>query len=96
MGINPREIGNRIKAERQKLNYTQEQFAELLSIGRVHLANIEGGRKMASIDLLVSMCEILSCSLDYLVLGGLNPKTILKNRISNAILLLQSAYDELY
>ncbi len=95
MVINPQQIGKRIKSGRMKLHYTQEQFSELLLIGRVHLANIEAGRKMASLDLFVSICEILDCSLDYIVFGNINSNTILKARISHAISLLQSACDDL-
>ena len=95
MAINPEKIGKRIKGERRRLGYTQDQFSEILSTGRVHLANIEAGRKMASLDLLVSICEILDCSLDYIVFGTTNSNATLKARISHAISILQSAYDDL-
>lgn len=95
MGIYPYEIGSRIKTQRKKLHHTQEEFAEILSIGRVHLANIEAGRKMASLDLLVSISETLNCSLDYLVFGRTVQDNAFKDNLLQAISLLQAACDKL-
>lgn len=95
MNIIPSEIGHRIRSERLRLHYTQEAFSEQLSIGRVHLANIEAGRKMASIDLLVAISETSGCSLDYLVLGRTTPNSALREQLLNAILLLLSAFEKL-
>lgn len=91
MNIIPSEIGHRIRSERLRLHYTQEAFSELLSIGRVHLANIEAGRKMASIDLLVAISETSGCSLDYLVLGKTTHNKDLKEYLLAAISSLKSA-----
>lgn len=95
MIINAKEIAARIKVERNKLGYTQEELSEILSIGRVHLANIELGNKMASLDLLVAMCEAFSCSLDYLVLGSKSSNTATKELLKSAMELLRSAYNAL-
>lgn len=95
MGICPREIGERIKKERIKSHYTQEEFSEILSVGRIHLANIENGRKMASLDLLVDIADTLGCSLDYLILGIKTADGVVKQRLHNAISLLQFVYNKL-
>jgi transcriptional regulator with XRE-family HTH domain len=93
MLINAKEIAARIKVERNKLGYTQEELSEILSIGRVHLANIELGTRMASLDLLVAMCEAFGCSLDYLVLGSKSSNTVTKELLKSAMELLRSAYN---
>lgn len=85
MGISPKEIGSRIKGERLKLQYTQEQFAEMLSIGRVHLANIEAGRSVPSLDLLVEVCEITAVTLDNLVMGKCSSDLTPREKLQLAI-----------
>ena len=85
MLINAKEIATRIKVERNKLGYTQEELSEILSIGRVHLANIELGTKMASLDLLAAMCKAFDCSLDYLVLGSKSSNMVTKEFLERAI-----------
>lgn len=97
MVIDPKGIGNRIKSERMKLQYTQEQFSEILSIGRVHLSNIESGRSMASLDLIVEISRITNCSLDYLICNTtpkpLSPKEQLRVIISLLQAVMQ-AFDD--
>lgn len=95
MAICPQEIGQRIKTERIKSHYTQEEFSEILAIGRVHLANIENGRKMASLDLLVEISEALGCSLDYLVFGNKTTYKVVREHLHHAISQLQLVYDML-
>ena len=95
MLINAKEIATRIKVERNKLGYTQEELSEILSIGRVHLANIELGTKMASLDLLAAMCKAFDCSLDYLVLGSKSSNTVTKEFLERAMELLRLAYNTL-
>lgn len=62
-------IGKRIKERRKFLGYTREQFAEKLDISVTFAADIELGKKGMSIDTLIKVCEILSVSMDYIVLG---------------------------
>lgn len=69
MKIDQIEIGDRVRKCRKVLNLTQEEFSENLGIGRVHLAKIELGLKMPSIDLLIAISESSDVTLDYLVLG---------------------------
>ena len=55
-------LGRRIKAMRQNLEMTQEEFAERLNCTNSHLGKIENGKGGISIELLVSVANMLmSC-----------------------------------
>lgn len=69
MGINVKEIGNRIKAVRKANGLTQQEFANKIGTSLCHVSRIEPGIKMASIDLLVVIATEFGVTLDYLVLG---------------------------
>lgn len=68
MSYNPIATGRRIKEARNSLGLSQEAFAELLDIGRVHLAKIEIGMRTPSIDTLIQVSLRTGFSLDYLLL----------------------------
>ena len=52
-------LGRRIKAMRQNLGMTQEEFAERLNCTNSHLGKIENGKGGISIELLVSVANML-------------------------------------
>jgi len=49
MDIDYKDIGGRIRAERQKQNIPQEKLAELVGCGTTHISHIETGNNKASI-----------------------------------------------
>ena len=55
-------LGRRIKAMRQNLGMTQEEFAERLNCTNSHLGKIENGKGGISIELLVSVANRSSCA----------------------------------
>ena len=61
--IDYKEIGNRIKKYRQKADLTQEKVSERVGITVVYLSKIENGHVRPTIDLLESICEVISCDL---------------------------------
>ena len=63
------------KEERNRLQMTQEDLAQELNIGYVHMNGIENGRKGCSIDLLLEIAEVLDVSTDYLLTGRLSGGT---------------------
>ena len=67
MTMDIRMLGDTIRTARMKKGYTQDQFAEMLDISHIHLANIEGGRRNPSVPLLFQMMELLDFSVDALV-----------------------------
>lgn len=62
-------VGERIRARRKLLGLSQEEFAE--RIGRVpkFCADIERGQAGMSIDTMLSICNLLKLSPDYILLG---------------------------
>ncbi len=65
--INDKRLGETIRAARMKKGYTQEKLSEMLDITLVHLANIEGSRRLPSVPLLFQMMALLDFSVDALV-----------------------------
>lgn len=61
------EIGVQIKTRRQELNMTQEMLAKELNIGRSTVSNWEIGRNYPDLQLIVSISNVLSLSLDALL-----------------------------
>ena len=64
---NKQEMGLRIKNQRKKLKYTQEDMAERLSVSVKHFSEVERGITGLSIDNLVKLINILGVSIDYIV-----------------------------
>ncbi len=63
------EIGKRLRAKREQAGYTREKLGELCSLSPRFLANIELGDSTFSLDSLMTICRVLSCSADYLLFG---------------------------
>ena len=61
------EIGTQIKMRRQELNMTQEMLANELHVGRTTVSNWEIGRNYPDLQLIVSLSNVLSISLDTLL-----------------------------
>jgi transcriptional regulator with XRE-family HTH domain len=85
MYFNQVEFGQRIKEERNRLGLTQEELAEQLNIGSVHVYNIESGRKGCSIDLLLEFAELFEVSTDYLLTGKGNMNAEIREHLQGAI-----------
>lgn len=64
------EIGKRLRAKRESAGYTREQLSELCSLSPRFLANVELGDSAFSLDTLMTVCKILSCSSDELLFGN--------------------------
>lgn len=61
------EIGSQIKTRRQDLNMTQEILAKQLNVARSTVSNWEIGRNYPDLQLIVSISNVLSISLDTLL-----------------------------
>lgn len=61
------EIGAQIKTRRQELNMTQEMLAKELHVGRTTVSNWEIGRNYPDLQLIVTISNVLSISLDTLL-----------------------------
>ena len=63
------QIGRRMRLKRDRAGYTREQLGELCGLSPRFIANIEYGDSALSVDSLMTVCRVLSCSSDYLLFG---------------------------
>ena len=63
-------IGLRLRAKREQAGYTREQLGELCALSPRFIANIELGDSTFSLDSLMTVCRVLSCSSDDLLFGN--------------------------
>lgn len=59
-------IRNRIKKNRKRLGFSQEQLAEIVDCSREHIARIESGKINAGLDLFIRFAQVFGVSLDEL------------------------------
>ena len=62
-------IGHNLRQKREDAGYTREKLAELCNLSPRFIANIELGDSTFSLDSLMTMCRVLSCSSDDLLFG---------------------------
>lgn len=62
-------IGKRIRQERDKLELSREEFAELIGLSDYYVGQLERGERQMSLPTLVKIAVCLHVSLDYLVFG---------------------------
>jgi len=58
--------GINIARRRRERGMTQQEFAQVIGISRSHLAAIETGRKLPSLDLLFQIARVLEVTPDRL------------------------------
>lgn len=64
------EIGKRVREARQKAGLSREQLAELAHISTLFVSYIECGQKGMSFETLITFCQILNISADFLLFGS--------------------------
>ena len=60
-------LGQRIKEERKKLNFTQERLAEAVNVSTAYIGQIERGERCPTLDTLVKLSCKLGVSIDFLL-----------------------------
>ena len=60
-------MGQKIKLQRKKTGYTQNQLAELVEISASFMGHIERGTRVMSLDTLWRLCVVLNMSADVLL-----------------------------
>ena len=63
-------IGRQIALYRRRSRITQEQLAELCNISVSHINRIENGRKKPSLDVLITIADVLGTTMDHLLSGN--------------------------
>jgi len=67
--VNFKDVGDRIRTEREKLQISREKFAEILNLSPFFVGQIERGERKMSISTLISVSDCLHVSTDYLIFG---------------------------
>lgn len=70
-----KDIGERIRRQREHLKLTQEQMAERLNVSGNYYGKVERGIHSLSYELLVKLPELMHVSLDYILTGKVNADT---------------------
>ena len=60
-------LGEKIASERRKLNYTQEQLAQLLGVSRQSVSKWESDLAYPETEKLIQLGKLFDCSMDYLL-----------------------------
>ena len=66
-------IGNKLRAQRKRLGYTQEQVAEAIGITPAFMGHIERGERGMALDTLLHLCNFYHITMDYLWSDTLPP-----------------------
>lgn len=64
------EIGRRIATKRRQLRMKQSEVEEMAGLSRKYLSNIEHGRSIPSIDVLMQIADVLHMTPNELLLGA--------------------------
>lgn len=70
MYMNYAEIGRRIAQKRRKLLLTQAEVEAKAELSPRYLSNIERGRSIPSIDVLMQIADVLHMTPDEVLLGA--------------------------
>ena len=60
-------FSKRIKELRKAAGLTQQQLGDKLNVTKGSICSYENGTRMASIEILIEMCNIFRVDLDYLI-----------------------------
>lgn len=64
-----KEIGQRIREERNKIGLSRGEFAEILELSDYYVGQLERGERQMSLPVLIKVANSLHITLDYLVFG---------------------------
>lgn len=67
--INLKDIGSRIREEREKLGLSREKFAEIVELSSYYIGQIERGERNMSLETLLKISTSLNVSIDYILKG---------------------------
>lgn len=63
-------IGTRIKAAREMKGLTVQQLGELTEVSANNISGFENDRYAPSFSVLIPICRVLECSIDWLLTGS--------------------------
>jgi transcriptional regulator with XRE-family HTH domain len=82
------QLGERIKARRQELGWTQDDLAIKSGLSKGFLSDLENGKRNVSANNLLDIARVLSVSLDFLMKGEASNVSETEIQIPNTLLTL--------
>lgn len=86
MVIDYKIIGKRMAARRKELGLKQYQLCEMIDVNYKYVSNLETGRSVPSLEVILKLCEALNTTPDYFLVGtnvnGLTADKELTDKIS--------------
>jgi len=79
MELDYKNIGKRIIRRRKRLKMRQVHLADEIGISNTYLSSIEHGKEKPSLDILVKICNGLSVTPDYLIMGNMYSNNVPQN-----------------
>ena len=79
MTIDYKKVGGRIAKRRKELGLKQYEVCEKIDVNYKYLSNLETGRSAPSLELIMSLCEVLQTNPDYFLVGTEINQNIDKN-----------------
>jgi len=73
--IDNKAIGQKIREEREKLELSREEFAEIIGLSDYYVGQLERGERQMSLPVFVKVAKCLHVSLDYLIFGKTDHNT---------------------
>ena len=70
--VNYADFGQRVRSSRRALGLTQEELAEKVGISASFMGHIERGTRVASLETLIALCNVLQVSPQTLLQASLN------------------------
>ena len=71
MSVNYIDLGVRIKRRREELKMSQAELASQADLSTQHISNVENARSKIGLDKLVTISNVLDCSVDELLCGSM-------------------------
>lgn len=88
-------IGKRIKEVRTDRQLTQEYLAKVTDVNVSHISNIETNKVKVSLTLLISICNAMNVTVDYILGNEYNaPTTAFETELLNTVDKLDSSKKE--
>jgi transcriptional regulator with XRE-family HTH domain len=69
-------VGERIKARRLELEWTQDQLAQKAGISKSFLSDLENGKRSVGAENLLDIARALGVSIDFLMTGEVSEKPV--------------------
>jgi transcriptional regulator with XRE-family HTH domain len=71
LSVDYSDLGIRIKRRREELRMSQAELASRAELSTQHISNVENARSKIGLDKLVTISNVLECSVDELLCGSM-------------------------